>query len=82
MADRDARKAKLQRRKQLLHNAYMVSRLSRTPINSSAEKYYEKELQKVELALDDIAREERAEWEADGDRSLREQIADKAYGRM
>jgi hypothetical protein len=75
--NRDARKAELQERQRMLHELYMD-----TPINSSAEKYYEEQLEQVMLALDEIARDEQAEWGADDDRILREQIADAAYGNV
>lgn len=77
MSERDARKAELQTRERMLHDLYMSA-----PINSSAEKYYEEELEKIIPELDEIAREEQREWGQDDDRPLREKIADVAYGRM
>jgi hypothetical protein len=75
MTERDARKAELQKRERWLHDLYMD-----TTINSSAEKHYEEQLEQIMLELDEIAREEHAEWGQDDDRILREQIADAAYG--
>lgn len=80
MTERDARKAELQERERTLHDLYMD-----TAINSSAEKHYEEQLEQIMLELDEIARKEQAEkqaeWGANDDRALREQIANAAYGR-
>ena len=76
--ERDARKAELQKQETELHFAYMDP--IDTPPGSSAEKYYEEQLEQIMLELDEIAREEHAEWGQDDDRILREQIADAAYG--
>ncbi len=76
MSERNNRKADLQRRERMLHDLYMD-----TSINSLAEKYYEAQLAKVMLELDEIAREEQAEWGRNDHRALCEQVADAAYAR-
>lgn len=72
MSDQSEQRRKiLHNRLETLHGLYM-----KAPIGSAVEQRWGRLIQKTETALDEIFREDEAEWGRDDDRVLRQHIAD------